>query len=96
MRAVRSRLSVPERRRSLDLSSPVPRRSRAIEAVVISLLALAIVVLVVIQVIYRRRVLQRREASGQRVVGRGTYVVFGVMAAFFLFAVFVFPLLVRG
>lgn len=72
------------------------RRSRAIEAVVISILALAIVVLVVIQVIYRRRVLQRREAAGQRVVGRGTYVVFGVMAAFFLFAVFVFPLLVRG
>ncbi len=52
--------------------------------------------LVVIQVIYRRRVLQRREAAGQPVVGRGTYVVFGVMAAFFLFAVFVFPLLVRG
>jgi hypothetical protein len=76
--------------------SPAPRRSRAIEAVVISLLALAIVVLVVIQVIYRRRVLQRREAAGQPVVSRGTYVVFGVMAAFFLFAVFVFPLLVRG
>lgn len=72
------------------------RRSCAIEAVVISILALAIVVIVVVQVIYRRRVLQRREAAGQRVVGRGTYVVFGVMAAFFLFAVFVFPLLVRG
>ncbi|KQO48025.1 hypothetical protein ASG28_11650 [Frigoribacterium sp. Leaf415] len=87
---------MPDRRRPSALLSPAPRRSRAIEAVVISILALAIVVLVVIQVIYRRRVLQRREASGQRVVGRGTYVVFGVMAAFFLFAVFVFPLLVRG
>jgi len=53
-------------------------------------------VLVVVQVIYRRRVLQRREASGQRVVGRGSYVVFAVMAAFLLFAVFVFQLLVRG
>ncbi|MET4052349.1 hypothetical protein ABID81_001719 [Frigoribacterium sp. PvP054] len=52
--------------------------------------------LVVVQAVYRRRVLRRREAAGQRVVGRGSYVVFGVMAAFLLFAVFVFPLLVRG
>jgi len=48
------------------------------------------------QVLYRRRVMRRREAAGQDPVGRGTYVIFAVTAAFFLFAVFVFPLLVRG
>ena len=48
-----------------------------------------------LQVVYRRRVMRRREAQGQAAVGRGTYVVFAVMLAFFLFAVFVFPLLLR-
>jgi hypothetical protein len=49
----------------------------------------------VLQVVYRRRVMRRREAQGQAAVGRGTYVLFAVTAAFFLFAVFVFPMLVR-
>jgi hypothetical protein len=39
--------------------------------------------------------MRRREAQGQAPVGRGTYVVFAVAAAFFLFAVFVFPVLLR-
>jgi len=75
---------------------PSPRKDAVIEALVISILAVAAVVLIVMQVLYRRRVMRRREAAGQDPVGRGTYVVFAVTAAFFLFAVFVFPLLVRA
>ena len=76
-------------------SRPTPEDS-LIEALVISILAVAAVVLIVMQVLYRRRVMRRRQAAGQDPVGRGTYVIFAVTAAFFLFAVFVFPLLVRG
>lgn len=87
------RLARPDHRR--DHRRPSPKDS-LIEALVISILALAAVVLIVMQVMYRRRVMRRRQAAGQDPVGRGTYVVFAVTAAFFLFAVFVFPLLVRG
>ena len=76
-------------------AAPTPKDS-LIEALVISILAVAAVVLIVMQVMYRRRVMRRRQAAGQDPVGRGTYVIFAVTAAFFLFAVFVFPLLVRG
>jgi hypothetical protein len=77
------------------LARPVhPRKDAVIEALVISILAVAAVVLIVMQVLYRRRVMRRRQAAGQDPVGRGTYVIFAVTAAFFLFAVFVFPLLV--
>ena len=78
-----------------DHRRPSPKDS-LIEALVISILAVAAVVLIVMQVLYRRRVMRRRQAAGQDPVGRGTYVIFAVTAAFFLFAVFVFPLLVRG
>lgn len=85
-------LTVASRRR---IRRPTPEDS-PIEALVISILAVAAVVLIVMQVMYRRRVMRRRQAAGQDPVGRGTYVIFAVTAAFFLFAVFVFPLLVRG
>ena len=78
-----------------DHRRPSPKDS-LIEALVISILAVAAVVLIAMQVLYRRRVMRRRQAAGQDPVGRGTYVIFAVTAAFFLFAVFVFPLLVRG
>lgn len=48
------------------------------------------------QAVYRRRVLRRREAAGQTVLGKGPFILLGVMAAFFVFAVFVFPALVRA
>jgi hypothetical protein len=60
----------------------------------VPILVAAAAVLVVIQLVYRRRVMRRREAAGQAAVGPGTYVVFAVMLAFFLFAVFLFPKLV--
>jgi hypothetical protein len=89
------KLARPDRRRPRPRRSPHPK-DILIEALVISILAVAAVVLIVMQVMYRRRVMRRRQAAGQDPVGRGTYVIFAVTAAFFLFAVFVFPLLVRG
>ena len=68
---------------------------RVMDSLLVSVLVAAAVVLVVVQLAYRRRVLKRREAAGEQVIGRSSWVVLAVMAAFFLFAVFVFPQLVR-
>jgi len=67
-----------------------------IDVLIISILAVAAVALIVMQAVYRRRVLRRREAAGQTVLGKGPFILLGVMAAFFVFAVFVFPALVRA
>lgn len=64
------------------------------ESFVVPVLVAGVVVIVVAQLGWRRRVLKRREAAGEQVVGRGSWILLGVMAAFFLFAVFVFPRLV--
>ncbi|WP_460512517.1 hypothetical protein [Frigoribacterium salinisoli] len=65
------------------------------DSLIVSVLVSAVVLLIVVQLAYRRRVLKRREAAGEQVVGRSSWIVLAVMAAFFLFAVFVFPQLVR-
>ena len=65
------------------------------DSLLVSVLVAAAVVLVVVQLAYRRRVLKRREAAGEQVIGRSSWVVLAVMAAFLLFAEFVFQQLVR-
>lgn len=64
------------------------------DSLVVAVLVAGVVVIVVAQLAWRRRVLKRREAAGEQVIGRGSWIVLGVMAAFFLFAVLVFPRLV--
>jgi hypothetical protein len=61
----------------------------------VGLLAAAAVFIVVMQAIMRHRRLTRRESSGQSALPRSTWIVFTVAAAFLVFAVFVFPTLVR-
>jgi len=65
-----------------------------VDSLVVAVLVAGVVVIVVAQLAWRRRVLKRREAAGEQVIGRGSWIVLGVMAAFFLFAVLVFPRLV--
>ncbi|MCU1526918.1 MAG: hypothetical protein JWP75_681 [Frondihabitans sp.] len=60
------------------------------------LLIAAIVALIVVQAYGRHRRLSRREAEGQTTLPRSTWIVFGLGAAFLLFALFLFPVLVRG
>jgi uncharacterized membrane protein YidH (DUF202 family) len=60
-----------------------------------ALLIAAIVLLIVVQGVARHRRLTRREASGQTTLPRSTWIVFAVTAAFLVFAVFVFPALVK-
>lgn len=70
-------------------------KGRLIDSFIVPVLIVAAVALIGIQVFYRRRTLQRREAAGQTTLGRGPWIMLAAMAAFFLFAVFVFPQLVR-
>ncbi|RKR72997.1 hypothetical protein [Frondihabitans australicus] len=65
------------------------------EILIIALLAVAIIAVVALQAVTRHRRLSRREAEGQTTLPRSTWIVFCVMAAFLVFAVFVFPTLVR-
>lgn len=62
---------------------------------IVSVLGAALVLLLVVQGISRHRRLVRREESGQTTLPRSTWVVFGAAAAFFVFAVFVLPLVLR-
>jgi uncharacterized membrane protein YidH (DUF202 family) len=61
----------------------------------VALLVAAAVFIIVMQAIMRHRRLTRREASGQAALPRSTWIFFTVAAAFLIFAVFVFPALVR-
>jgi hypothetical protein len=67
----------------------------AVDYLFIALLAVALLVLVVVQAYSRHRRLSRREAAGQTTLPRSTWIVFSVAAAFFLFAVLIFPILLR-
>lgn len=67
----------------------------AVEYLIIALLVAAAIAVVAIQAYARHRRLSRREAEGQAALPRSTWIVFAVMAAFLVFAVFVFPILVR-
>ncbi|ARC57663.1 hypothetical protein AS850_11330 [Frondihabitans sp. 762G35] len=60
-----------------------------------ALLIAAIVLLIVVQGVARHRRLTRRESAGQTTLPRSTWIVFAVAAAFLVFAVFVFPVLVK-
>lgn len=55
----------------------------------------AIIVIIVLQGVSRHRRLTRRAAEGQATLPRSTWIFFGVAAAFLIFAVFVFPSIVR-
>jgi hypothetical protein len=67
-----------------------------VEFLIGGLLVAAIVVLIVVQTYGRHRRLARREAEGQTTLPRSTWIFFGAGAAFLLFALFIFPILVRG
>jgi hypothetical protein len=60
-----------------------------------ALLIAAIVLLIVVQAVARHRRLTRRESSGQTTIPRSTWIVFAVAAAFLVFSVFLFPVLVK-
>jgi hypothetical protein len=68
----------------------------AVEILFGGLLIAAIVVLIGVQTYGRHRRLTRREAQGETTLPRSTWIVFGAGAAFLLFALFIFPILVRG
>lgn len=68
----------------------------AVNIWIVALLIASIVLLVVVQGFARHRRLTRREASGQTTLPRSTWIVFGAACAFFLFAVFVLPILLRA
>lgn len=82
----------------------LPRRAeassgRAIVDAVNTLLAVlvvaALLLLIVVQGVARHRRLTRRESEGQRGLPRSTWIFFGIAAAFLVFAVFFFPLIMR-
>lgn len=66
-----------------------------VTALIISLLAVCIVALLVVQGVWRHRHLQQRANQGQVGLPRSAWIMFGVAAAFLLFAVFVFPALLK-
>lgn len=67
----------------------------AVEYLIIALLVVAAIAVVALQAFARHRRLSRRATEGQTTLPRSTWIVFVVMAAFLVFAVFVFPILVR-
>ncbi|MGA1810907.1 hypothetical protein VH571_00840 [Frondihabitans sp. 4ASC-45] len=62
---------------------------------IVSVLGAALVLLLVVQGVSRHRRLVRREEAGQTTLPRSTWIVFGLATAFFLFAVFVLPLVLK-
>lgn len=64
----------------------------SVTILIVSVLGAALVLLLVVQGVSRHRRLVRREEAGQTTLPRSTWIVFGLAAAFFLFAVFVLPL----
>ncbi|BDZ51860.1 hypothetical protein GCM10025867_41010 [Frondihabitans sucicola] len=62
---------------------------------IVALLVAAVILLIVVQGVARHRRLSKREASGQTTLPKSTWIVFGAACAFFLFAVFVLPHLLR-
>ncbi|GAA4677960.1 hypothetical protein [Frondihabitans cladoniiphilus] len=65
------------------------------EYLLVGLLIAAIVVIVAVQAVGRHRRLTRKADSGQTTLPRSTWIVFGASAVFFVFAIVVFPLLLR-
>lgn len=73
----------------------MPGIVEAVTPLIIALLVAAVILLVVVQGVARHRRLTSREAAGQTTLPRSTWYVFGAACAFFLFAVFVLPHLLR-
>jgi uncharacterized membrane protein YidH (DUF202 family) len=67
----------------------------AVNPLLVALFVAAVILLIALQGYTRHRRLKTREASGQTRLPRSTWIVFGAAAAFFLFAVFVLPVLLR-
>ena len=74
---------------------PRPAIVDAVNFLIVALLVAAVILLIAVQGYARHRRLKTREATGQTRLPRSTWIVFGAAAAFFLFAVFVLPILLR-